>query len=70
MRIWSGITGVQADLGVLISTSCRIRRSLRMSAVVADKRDALAGGAYPKRFQSVENRCALVLDGMLRVELE
>jgi hypothetical protein len=30
----------------------------------------LSGGAHPKRFQSVEDRCALVLDGMLRVEPE
>ena len=30
----------------------------------------LLGGTHPKRFQSVEDRCALVLDGMLRVELE
>jgi hypothetical protein len=30
-----GVTGIQEDLGALISTSCRIRRSLRMSAVGA-----------------------------------
>ena len=30
----------------------------------------LSGGAHPKRFQSIEDRCALVLDGMLWVDLE
>src|SRR6516165_1163419 len=30
----------------------------------------LSGGAYPKRFQPIEDGCALMLDNMLRVELE
>ena len=38
--------------------------------LVAENAMRLSGGAHPKRFQSVEDRCALVLDGMLRVEPE
>ena len=30
----------------------------------------LSGGAHPKRFQPIEDRCALMLDNILRVELE
>src|SRR5215472_17588692 len=63
----------EAPLPANAGLTCRFTPQRSFASVGAapalDQKMRLSG-AHPKRFQSVEDRCALVLDGLLRVELE